>query len=171
MKDELLFCPLGGSGEIGMNMNLFGYGQPGDHKWIMVDIGVTFADDTIPGSLWNFGVAKMLPAAQVISRLFLHLALANVHHAMLSFVPRIEIDFGADFDAGCGTDFGDTLASRLFFRDGSFWGAKPPSAKNDRDEFGAEFGDDSVAIPSVAIPSARRNLNTFEYVRIWPRCT
>ena len=49
MKNELLFCPLGGSGEIGMNMNLFGYGQPSDHKWIMVDIGVTFADDTIPG--------------------------------------------------------------------------------------------------------------------------
>ena len=49
MKNELLFCPLGGSGEIGMNMNLFGYGQPGEHKWIMVDIGVTFADDTIPG--------------------------------------------------------------------------------------------------------------------------
>ena len=49
MQDEFLFCPLGGSGEIGMNMNLFGYGQPGDHKWIMVDIGVTFADDTIPG--------------------------------------------------------------------------------------------------------------------------
>tara|TARA_Y100000817_G_scaffold314253_1_gene312504 strand:- start:152 stop:1810 length:1659 start_codon:yes stop_codon:yes gene_type:complete len=49
MKDEFLFCPLGGSGEIGMNMNLFGYGKPGDHKWIMVDIGVTFADDTIPG--------------------------------------------------------------------------------------------------------------------------
>jgi ribonuclease J len=44
-----LFCPLGGSGEIGMNMNLFAYGQPGEHKWIMVDIGVTFADDTIPG--------------------------------------------------------------------------------------------------------------------------
>ena len=49
MKSELLFCPLGGSGEIGMNMNLFAYGKPGEHKWIMVDIGVTFADDTIPG--------------------------------------------------------------------------------------------------------------------------
>ncbi len=49
MKNEFLFCPLGGSGEIGMNMNLFGYGQPGNHKWIMVDIGVTFADDTVPG--------------------------------------------------------------------------------------------------------------------------
>jgi ribonuclease J len=49
MKEELLFCPLGGSGEIGMNMNLFAYGKPGDQKWIMVDIGVTFADDTLPG--------------------------------------------------------------------------------------------------------------------------
>ena len=49
MKDELLFCPLGGSGEIGMNMNLFAYGKPGEHKWILVDIGVTFADDTLPG--------------------------------------------------------------------------------------------------------------------------
>ncbi len=49
MKEELLFCPLGGSGEIGMNMNLFAYGKPNFHKWIMVDIGVTFADDTLPG--------------------------------------------------------------------------------------------------------------------------
>ena len=49
MKEELLFCPLGGSGEIGMNMNLFAYGKPDNQKWIMVDIGVTFADDSIPG--------------------------------------------------------------------------------------------------------------------------
>ena len=47
MKDELLFCPLGGSGEIGMNMNLFAYGKPDNQKWIIVDIGVTFADDTV----------------------------------------------------------------------------------------------------------------------------
>ena len=49
MKEELIFCPLGGSGEIGMNMNLFAYGKPENQKWIIVDIGVTFADDTIPG--------------------------------------------------------------------------------------------------------------------------
>ena len=49
MNDELLFCPLGGSGEIGMNMNLYAYGKPGLHKWIIVDAGVTFADDTLPG--------------------------------------------------------------------------------------------------------------------------
>ena len=49
MQEELLFCPLGGSGEIGMNMNLFAYGKPDNQKWIMVDIGVTFADDSLPG--------------------------------------------------------------------------------------------------------------------------
>jgi len=48
-KEELIFCPLGGSGEIGMNMNLYAYGKTDNQKWIIVDMGVTFADDTIPG--------------------------------------------------------------------------------------------------------------------------
>ena len=48
-KEELIFCPLGGSGEIGMNMNLFAYGSEMNQKWIIVDMGVTFADDSIPG--------------------------------------------------------------------------------------------------------------------------
>jgi ribonuclease J len=43
--DELLFCALGGSGEIGMNVNLYGCrGQ-----WIMVDLGLTFAGPDYPG--------------------------------------------------------------------------------------------------------------------------
>ena len=48
-KEEFIFCPLGGSGEIGMNMNLFGYGSQENRRWVIVDVGVTFADDTIPG--------------------------------------------------------------------------------------------------------------------------
>ncbi len=48
-KKELIFCPLGGSGEIGMNMNLYSYGDEDNQKWIIVDMGVTFADDSIPG--------------------------------------------------------------------------------------------------------------------------
>ena len=48
-KENFIFCPLGGSGEIGMNMNLFAYGSDDSRKWIIVDIGVTFADDTVPG--------------------------------------------------------------------------------------------------------------------------
>ena len=49
MKEELLFCPLGGSGEIGMNLNLYAYGNSENQKWIIVDVGVTFADDSVPG--------------------------------------------------------------------------------------------------------------------------
>ena len=48
-KEELIFCPLGGSGEIGANMNLYAYGKEDNQKWIIVDMGVTFADDSIPG--------------------------------------------------------------------------------------------------------------------------
>ena len=49
MKNQLIFCPLGGSGEIGMNMNLYSYGNDNDQKWIIVDMGVTFADESVPG--------------------------------------------------------------------------------------------------------------------------
>ena len=48
-KEKLLFCPLGGSGEIGGNMNLYAYGEDDDQKWIIVDMGVSFADDSVPG--------------------------------------------------------------------------------------------------------------------------
>ncbi|HYD45557.1 MAG TPA: ribonuclease J [Phenylobacterium sp.] len=47
--DELVFLPLGGSNEIGMNFNLYGYGPEHDRKWIVVDLGVTFGDLTTPG--------------------------------------------------------------------------------------------------------------------------
>ena len=48
-NDELVFLPLGGSNEIGMNFNLYGFGPPDDRKWIVVDLGVTFGDQTTPG--------------------------------------------------------------------------------------------------------------------------
>lgn len=47
--DELVFLPLGGSNEIGMNFNLYGYGPQHARKWIVVDLGVTFGDQTTPG--------------------------------------------------------------------------------------------------------------------------
>jgi len=47
--DDLIFLPLGGAGEIGMNLNLYGLGPAGDEQWIMVDLGVTFNDGTMPG--------------------------------------------------------------------------------------------------------------------------
>jgi len=44
-NDELLFLALGGAGEIGMNLNLYGHAG----KWLMVDLGIAFGDDTMPG--------------------------------------------------------------------------------------------------------------------------
>jgi ribonuclease J len=43
--DELVFLPLGGVGEIGMNLSLYGYAG----SWLMIDLGISFADDTMPG--------------------------------------------------------------------------------------------------------------------------
>ncbi len=48
-SDELIFLPLGGSNEIGMNFNLYGYGPEEARKWIVVDLGITFGDQTTPG--------------------------------------------------------------------------------------------------------------------------
>jgi len=46
---ELIFLPLGGVGEIGMNLALYGYGPADDREWIMVDCGVTFPGPNLPG--------------------------------------------------------------------------------------------------------------------------
>jgi len=48
--ERLIYLPLGGAGEIGMNAYVYGYGLPGKEKLIVVDLGVTFPDmDTTPG--------------------------------------------------------------------------------------------------------------------------
>lgn len=48
-QDELVFVPLGGVGEIGMNMAAYGFGPAHSRKWIVVDCGVTFAGPHQPG--------------------------------------------------------------------------------------------------------------------------
>lgn len=47
--EELVFAPLGGVGEIGMNFSLYGYGTPAKKDWIAVDCGVAFAGPELPG--------------------------------------------------------------------------------------------------------------------------
>lgn len=49
-NNQFVFLPLGGSNEIGMNLNLYGFGEENNRKWIVVDCGVTFAsEEHIPG--------------------------------------------------------------------------------------------------------------------------
>ena len=50
VKENLIYLPLGGSGEVGMNMYVYGYGEPGLERFIIVDLGVPFPDmETSPG--------------------------------------------------------------------------------------------------------------------------
>jgi len=48
-KPDFVFVPLGGVGEIGMNLYLYGYGPPENREWLIVDMGITFGGDTEPG--------------------------------------------------------------------------------------------------------------------------
>ena len=49
-KERLIYLPLGGAGEIGMNAYVYGWGKPGQERLIVVDLGVTFPDmDSSPG--------------------------------------------------------------------------------------------------------------------------
>ena len=82
IHDELLFLPLGGAGEIGMNLNLYGFGG----KWIMVDCGITFADDSMPG------VDIILPDPEFIeerSKDLLGLLLTHAHEDHIGAVAHL----------------------------------------------------------------------------------
>lgn len=48
-RNELVFLPLGGCEEIGMNLNAYGYGPEHDRRWILADVGVTFGGSDTPG--------------------------------------------------------------------------------------------------------------------------
>lgn len=74
-QDELVFLPLGGVGEIGMNLALYGYGPKGHRAWIMVDCGVTFPGPDLPG------VDLVLPDIQYIEDQKIDLKAIIITHA------------------------------------------------------------------------------------------
>src|SRR3954470_4219560 len=90
--DELVFAPLGGVGEIGMNLAIYGFGEEHRRQWIAVDLGVAFADDALPG------VDLILPDISYLveqRRNILGLVLTHAHEdhfgAVIDLWPRLKI--------------------------------------------------------------------------------
>jgi ribonuclease J len=82
LKDQLLFIPLGGSNEIGMNLNLYHL----DGKWLMIDLGIGFADDYLPG------IEVILPDMDFIAERrkdLLGLVLTHAHEDHIGAVPYL----------------------------------------------------------------------------------
>ncbi len=90
--DALVFAPLGGVGEIGMNVAVYGLGDERQRQWIAVDLGVSFAGDDLPG------IDLVLPDIRflVAQRKNLHgIILTHAHEdhfgAMLDLWPRLKV--------------------------------------------------------------------------------
>jgi len=91
-SDELVFAPLGGVGEIGMNLAVYGFGDEHRRQWIAVDFGVAFADDALPG------VDLIMPDIRYLveeRRNVLGLVLTHAHEdhfgALLDLWPRLKL--------------------------------------------------------------------------------
>jgi ribonuclease J len=85
--NELLFLALGGSGEIGMNVNLYGC----QGKWVMVDLGLTFADPAYPG------IDLILPDLEFIEKQaenLLGIVLTHGHEDHIGAIPYLAADLG-----------------------------------------------------------------------------
>src|SRR6202140_3174873 len=99
--DELVFAPLGGVGEIGMNLAIYGFGEPHRRKWIAVDLGVSFGGDDLPG------IDLIMPDIRFLveeRRNLLGLVLTHAHEdhfgAVLDLWPRLKVPvFATPFTA------------------------------------------------------------------------
>ncbi len=86
-KEDLIFVPLGGSNEIGMNLNLYHY----KGKWLIVDLGIGFADDFLPG------VEIILPNIEFLHEIkkdIVGLVLTHAHEDHLGAVPYLWHEIG-----------------------------------------------------------------------------
>ncbi len=86
-EKELLFLALGGSGEIGMNVNLYGC----DGKWLMVDLGMTFSGDVYPGVDLVFADLEFIEER---AKDLLGIVLTHGHEDHIGAVPYFAAELG-----------------------------------------------------------------------------
>ena len=101
-QEELVFVPLGGVGEIGMNLAMYGYGRRGNYKWIVVDIGVAFPGPDLPGvDLVLPDVRYLEDQAETLEAIVLSHAHEDHYGALLALWRRFDVPvFCTPFTAG-----------------------------------------------------------------------
>lgn len=163
--DELVFLALGGLGEIGMNVYLYGFGPEGARRWLMVDLGITFPNETEPG------VDVVLPDLRFIMKekhALDGLVLTHAHEdhvgAVIDLWPKLEVPiYATPFTAGM-------LRSKL-----AEFGGKlklpiteiPLSGTFEAGPFGVEFLTLAHSIPEPSALVIKTPLGTVVHTGDW----
>jgi ribonuclease J len=100
-SDELVFAPLGGVGEIGMNLSLYGVGPENARKWLAVDLGVAFGGDDLPGiDLIMPDIRFLIEERRNLQALVLTHAHEDHYGAIIDLWPRLRVPiFATPFTA------------------------------------------------------------------------
>ncbi len=163
--DELVFVPLGGLGEIGMNLALYGFGPRRRRKWLMVDCGLTFAEPE------RAGIEIIMPDpqfAEKIKRDLVGLVITHGHEdhigALADLWPKLECPvYATPFAAGLfATRTGtEAIASELRIN---------PVAQGSRlalDPFDVEFIPVAHSIPESCALAIRTPCGTVLHSGDW----
>ena len=166
-RDEFVFVALGGLGEIGMNVYLYGVGPPDDRQWLMVDLGLTFPSDAEPG------VDVVLPDLRFIEaeRQSLHgIVITHAHEdhigALIELWPSLKAPvFTTPFAAGMLraklAEFGRGLDPKII--------EVPSRGKFQAGPFDLEYVAMSHSIPETSALVIRTPLGTAFHTADWKR--
>jgi ribonuclease J len=101
-RDELIFLPLGGVGEIGMNLGLYGFGPARARRWLVVDFGVAFAHSDLPGVDLIFpDIAYLEERKSAIAGIVITHAHEDHFGALIDLWPRLRVPvYATAFTAG-----------------------------------------------------------------------
>ncbi len=163
--DELVFLPLGGVGEIGMNLGLYGFGPPHRRTWLAVDFGVAFAHNDLPGVDLLFPDIAYLEAERTN---LAGIAITHAHEdhfgALIDLWPRLRVPvYATAFTAGL-------LSAKLASEPGATIVPVTPVATGDRIKIGpfeVEYINVAHSIPESHALAIRTPLGTVVHTADW----